>query len=132
MTASIDPSVWAGVSGAIAAYAHALDSGRPDDVAATFVADGVSEILGFGTFEGRRGISEGYAAFAPSRPQLHLVANTVVTPTGPEEATAVSSLAFFALGENGWSLQMTGRYDDTLVLERGRWLFSHRVTSLAP
>lgn len=132
MTAAIDASVWAGVNRAIASYAHALDCGRPDDVAATFVDDGVSEIVGFGTFEGRTGIRQGYAGFAPTRPQLHLVANTVIISAGSGTATAVSSLAFFAHGEAGWGLQMTGRYDDSLRLEDGRWLFTHRVTTLAP
>lgn len=132
MTASIEPSAWAGITGTIAAYAHALDDGRPDDVAATFTADGVSEIRGFATFRGRKALSEGYANLVPARPQLHMVANTVVTSTGPETATAVSSLAFFAHGEAGWGLQMTGHYDDTLVLEDGRWLFTHRVTMVTP
>lgn len=132
MTTNIEPSIWAGVTRAIAAYAHALDGGRPEDVAATFVPDGVSEITGFGTFEGRDAIRDGYASFVPTAPQLHLVANSVISSTTESSATAVSSLAFFALGESGWALQMTGRYDDELRLEGGEWLFARRLTTLAP
>jgi hypothetical protein len=131
-TAPIDPSVWAGVTGTIAAYAHALDSGRAADVAATFTSDGVSEIKGFARFEGHEALAEGYRGLAPTGPQLHLVANTVVSSTDESHATAVSSLAFFSRGESGWALQMTGGYEDTLRLENGRWLFTERITTVAP
>ena len=41
-----------GVRATIAAYTHALDDGRTDDVVATFCADGVVDIPGMGTHEG--------------------------------------------------------------------------------
>lgn len=79
MSASTGASVAANVHAAIAAYAQALDAGRVDDLTDLFWPDGVAEIAGVGTYEGQEAIREGYAAFAPTRPQLHLTANTVVT-----------------------------------------------------
>jgi hypothetical protein len=118
-----------GVRGAIAAYAHALDTGRTADIAGLFCADGVAEIAGMARFEGPEAITAGFAAFAPTAPQLHLVANTVITEWTEDSATAVSDLAFFAQGEGGWGVQMVGRYDDTLHLVDGVWLFHSRLTT---
>ncbi|MFE7934947.1 nuclear transport factor 2 family protein [Streptomyces sp. NPDC057456] len=131
-SADAGASVAAGVEAAVAAYAQALDAGRNDDIAELFVPDGVAEIAGVATFEGRDAIREGYAAFAPTRPQLHLTANTVVTSFTGDEATAVSNLAFLQRGESGWAVQLVGRYDDTLRRVDGTWRFSRRVTTFLP
>ena len=130
--ADAEASVTACVLTAIAAYAQALDTGRNADLAELFVPDGVAEIAGIATFEGRDAIREGFAAFAPTQPQLHLVANTVVTSYTEEEATAVSDLAFFQRGESGWAVQLVGRYDDTLRHHDGAWKFQRRVTTFLP
>ncbi|MFJ1969436.1 nuclear transport factor 2 family protein [Streptomyces sp. NPDC087903] len=132
MSTSIEASVAACVQGAVAAYAQALDAGRVDDLADLFWPDGVAEIAGIGTFEGQEAIRKGYAAFAPTQPQLHLVANTVVTSWAEEEATAVSNLAFFQRGEAGWAVQLVGRYDDTLSRRDGDWRFQRRLTTFLP
>ena len=64
-----------GVRAAIAAYTHALDDGRTDDVVATFCADGVVEIPGMGTHVGHDALRAAYAeveaaaAAAPPRRQ---------------------------------------------------------------
>ncbi|MFF4732547.1 nuclear transport factor 2 family protein [Streptomyces mirabilis] len=129
MSASTEASVAANVHAAIAAYAQALDAGRVDDLADLFWPDGIAEIAGVGTYEGQEAIREGYAAFAPTRPQLHLTANTVVTSWTEDEATAVSNLAFFQRGEAGWAVQLVGRYDDTLSRRDGAWRFRRRVTT---
>jgi ketosteroid isomerase-like protein len=126
---SIDAGVAAGVHAAVAGYAHALDAGRPGDVADLFCPDGVAEIAGSGTFAGRDAIRAGYAMWAPGTPQLHLVANTVVTGSTGDRATATSDLAFFRRGAAGWALHLVGRYEDTLHLTGGRWLFHHRRTT---
>ncbi|MET8169028.1 nuclear transport factor 2 family protein (plasmid) [Streptomyces sp. NBC_00080] len=131
-SADAGASVAAGVEAAVAAYAQALDAGRNDDIAELFVPDGVAEIAGVATFEGRDAIREGYAAFAPTQPQLHLTANTVVTSFTGDEATAVSNLAFLQRGESGWAVQLVGRYDDTLRRVDGTWRFSRRVTTFLP
>ncbi|WP_327312930.1 nuclear transport factor 2 family protein [Streptomyces sp. NBC_01235] len=130
--ASTDASVAAAVQSAVAAYAHALDANRIDDLVELFHPDGVAEIAGVGTFEGHDAIRQGYAAFAPTRPQLHLVGNTVVTSATEDEATAVSNLAFFQRGDSGWAVQLVGRYDDTLRRKDGEWRFQRRVTTFLP
>ncbi|MEU5477618.1 nuclear transport factor 2 family protein [Streptomyces mirabilis] len=129
MSASTGASVAANVHAAIAAYAQALDAGRVDDLTDLFWPDGVAEIAGVGTYEGQEAIREGYAAFAPTRPQLHLTANTVVTSWTEDEATAVSNLAFFQRGDAGWAVQLVGRYGDTLSRRDGAWRFQRRVTT---
>ncbi|MET7475633.1 nuclear transport factor 2 family protein [Streptomyces sp. NPDC005648] len=131
-SADTEASVAAGVQAAVAAYAQALDADRTDDLADLFVPDGVAEIAGVATFEGRDAIREGYKAFASPQPQLHLVANTVVTSYTEDEATAVSNLAFIQRGETGWGVQLVGRYDDTLRQVDGVWKFSRRVTTFLP
>ncbi|MBD0735114.1 nuclear transport factor 2 family protein [Streptomyces sp. CBMA29] len=121
-----------GVRAAIAAYAHALDAGRTDDLAELFLPDGVAEIADVAIFEGREAIREGFAAFAPAQPQLHMVANTVITSAAGEEATATSALAFFQRDESGWAVRLVGRYDDTLRRQGGTWRFQRRVTTFLP
>jgi ketosteroid isomerase-like protein len=132
MTTTVDASVAAGVHATIAAYTHALDAGRTDDIVELFLPDGVAEIVGFGSFEGHDAIREGYAALVPTQPQLHVVANTVITSSTGDEATAVSNLAFFGRGESGWAVQLVGRYDDTLRRHDGAWRFQKRVTTITP
>ena len=99
--APIDASLSAGVHAAVAAYATLLDGDTPGDVADLFCPDGVVEIVGIATFEGRDAIRAGYAGWAPVRPQLHLVGNTVITASTADSAGATSDLAFFQRGERG-------------------------------
>lgn len=129
MSAPTEASVAAGVQAAIAAYAHALDAGRTEDVVQLFCPDGIAEIAGQASFAGHDAIRRGYAAFVPARPQLHLVANTVITSWTENEATATSNLVFFHRGEPGWAVRLVGRYDDTLHRHDGGWRFHRRVTS---
>jgi ketosteroid isomerase-like protein len=129
MDTAIEPSVATGVYATIAAYAHALDAGRTDDIVELFCPDGVAEIAGSGTFEGHDAIRAGYAGWAPQQPQLHLVGNTVITSWTGDEATATSSLVLFHRGGSGWAVRLVGRYDDTLHRHDGGWRFRRRVTT---
>ncbi|RYE37412.1 MAG: nuclear transport factor 2 family protein, partial [Hyphomicrobiales bacterium] len=61
--------------------------------------------------------------------QRHLVANTLITSATEEQATATSDVAFFQRGESGWSVQVLGRYEDTLRLHGGAWRFHKRTTT---
>lgn len=131
MTVSAEAAL-AGVQNAIAAYTHALDAGRADVVSELFTEDGVAEIAGQGTFEGRDAIRKGYEAFAPQAPQLHLVGNTILTSPPGDEVTASSSLVFFLRGEAGWAPLLVGSYEDTLVRADGGWKFRKRVTTFLP
>ncbi|MGI5460230.1 nuclear transport factor 2 family protein [Streptomyces sp. CA-249302] len=118
----------AGVQSIIATYAQNIDTGNTDVVADLFTEDGVAEIEGQGTFEGRETIRKVYGQFSPQAPQLHMVGNTVLTSEPGEEVTATSSLVFFARGEEGWGVQLVGTYEDTAVLVDGEWKFRRRVT----
>src|SRR3546814_15132152 len=79
-----------GVRAAIAAYTHALDDGRTDDVVASYCPDGVFDMPGTGTFEGHDALREAYAAWAPRKPQRHLVVNTLLHDFDDHAATARS------------------------------------------
>ena len=117
-----------GIRATIAAYTQALDDGRTDDVVATFCPDGGCDIPGLGTFEGRDALRAAYAKWEPKRPQRHLVVNTLVTAWNDDEATAVSDVVFLLLGDAGWSVQLVGRYRDTLHSDDdGKWRFHHRA-----
>ena len=115
-----------GVRAAIAAYTQALDDGRTDDVVATFCPDGVCDIPGMGTLEGHDAIRAAYAKWTPRRPQRHLVLNTLVTDWNDQEARAVSDVVFLLSGDTGWSIQLVGRYDDTLHRDGDAWRFLRR------
>jgi ketosteroid isomerase-like protein len=128
----VEPSVVVGVQATIAAYAQALDAGRTDDLVELFCPDGVSEIAGTGTFQGREEIRAAYTGFQPSKPQRHLVANTVVTSWEGDDATAVSDLALLRRGSAGWVVALAGRYEDTMHRHDGVWLFRRRITTLLP
>ncbi|MER7178665.1 nuclear transport factor 2 family protein [Streptomyces hyaluromycini] len=128
MTISAEAAL-AGVQTAIAAYAHAIDAGRTEAIPDLFTEDGVAEITGQGTFEGREAIGKAYAAFAPQAPQLHLVGNTLLTSPPGDEVTASSNLVFFVRGEEGWAVQLVGTYEDTLVRVGDEWKFRRRVTT---
>jgi SnoaL-like domain len=116
-----------GVRAAIAAYTQALDDGGTDDVVATFCPDGGCEIPGLGTHEGHDALREAYARWKPQRPQRHLVVNTLVTDWNDHEATAISDVIFVLQGDAGWTIQLVGRYHDTLHHDDGVWRFHHRA-----
>jgi len=112
MKTTTQDQVAAGVQATLAAYARALDEGRTDDVVALFHPSGSIEIAGMGSFQGRDSIREVYSGLVPALPQLHLVANTVISSWTDDEATAISNFTFLQRGESGWVVPVTGRYDD--------------------
>jgi hypothetical protein len=115
-----------GVRAALAAYTHALDDGRTDDVVATFCADGGVDIPRFGKFHGHDALRAAYARWKPPRPLRHLVLNTLVTDGNGGDVEAVSDVVVLMKEDSGWSIQVVGRYHDTLRLEGGAWRFHHR------
>jgi ketosteroid isomerase-like protein len=123
-------AVVVGVQATLASYAHALDSGRTDDLVALFCDDGTAEIAGVGTFHGHDAIRAAYAGMVPTAPQVHMVANTEVTSWTEEEATAISDFTLLQRGASGWQIPVTGRYVDILRRsEGGSWkFFSKTVT----
>jgi hypothetical protein len=118
-----------GVRATIAAYTHALDDGRTDDIVATFCPDGACEIPGMGTHVGRDALHAAYSKWKPRRPQRHLVVNTLITDWNDQEATAVSDVIFLLQGDAGWAIEIVGRYHDTLHQADGTWRFHRRVAT---
>jgi len=116
-----------GVRAAIAAYTLALDDGRTDDVVVTFCPDGTVDIPGLGGHEGHDALREAYTRVVPRRPQRHLVLNTLVTDWSDHEARATSDLVFLLLRDEGWAVQLVGRYDDVLHRDGSTWRFHRRV-----
>jgi hypothetical protein len=118
-----------GVRATIASYTQALDDGRPDDVVATFCPDGVIDVPGLGTHGGHGALRAAFAGWVPRRPQRHLVLNTLVTRWSSDEAEAISDVVFMLLGNDGWAIQLVGRYRDTLHRDGGTWRFHRRVAT---
>jgi hypothetical protein len=121
-----------GVRNTLAAYVHALDDGRADDVVATFCPDGTVDIPGLGTHVGHDALRAAYAGWAPRRPQRHLVLNTHISAWDDHEATATSDLVFLLQGKDGWAVQLVGRYHDTLHFDDGTWRFHRRTAAFVP
>lgn len=115
-----------GVRATVAAYTHALDDGRTEDVVATFCADGECDIPGLGVHRGHDDLRAAYVWWAPRQPQRHLVCNTHVTGWNEEEATAVSDVVFALKGEDGWAIRLVGRYHDVLHRRDEIWRFHRR------
>jgi hypothetical protein len=111
----------------LAAYTHALDDGRTDDIVATFCRDGACDIPGLGTHAGHEALRAAYARVKPRQPQRHLVCNTLVTDWNDREAHATSDVMFVLLDGSGWSIRLVGRYVDTLHFEDGAWRFHRRT-----
>lgn len=121
-----DPAVVEGVRAAIAAYTHALDDGRTDDVVATYIPEGTFEMPGVGNFTGRAELREAYLKWVPKVPQRHLVANTVVTTDDGMIAEAVSDVVLIVKGDDGWSTDFVARYHDVLTQDGPTWRFVRR------
>jgi ketosteroid isomerase-like protein len=116
-----------GVRAAIGTYTQALDDGRTDDVVATFCPDGSTEMPGLGVFAGSAALREAYAGWKPTRPQRHLVLNTVVTSWDGDVAHATSDFVFVLKGEKRWGVELVGRYHDVLHRDGDAWRFHSRV-----
>ena len=117
----------------VAAYAHAADSGRFDEVAGLFALDGVLETPDHVEHRGRDAIraflggTGKLLAGATTVPIIrHHVANLRLAVTGPDDATGAAY--FFVITERGpdhW-----GRYRDRYVRTDEGWRFAHRRVRL--
>ena len=122
-----------GVRATLAAYTHALDDGRTDDVVATFCPDGGCDIANFGAYEGHDALRAAYAGWVPRAPQRHLVLNTEITDWSDHQATALSDVVFLLHGDGGWKVLLVGRYEDVLHRDGGgAWRFHRRVATFQP
>jgi ketosteroid isomerase-like protein len=112
----------------IASYAHLVDRGRMDEVAALFADDGTLEAGHLPPVRGRDAIRQYLigtkSRLAATRRTLvrHHVTSVTVEMNGADAATASSY--FLVLGERG--IDHWGLYRDTFVRVSGQWLFLHR------
>ncbi|MET7335398.1 nuclear transport factor 2 family protein [Nonomuraea sp. NPDC005650] len=132
MSEPMEALVALGVRAVIGAHTQAQDAGRTDDVVALYTPDGVLELPGAAPIEGHDALREAFKGWAPTKPQLHLVANTVLNSWTEDEATAVSDVAFLQRGESGWAVQVIGRYVDTMRRQDGTWRLARRSTTYQP
>ncbi|GAA3936665.1 hypothetical protein GCM10023085_17610 [Actinomadura viridis] len=120
----------------LAAYTHAGDRGRAEELAATFTEGGVLEIRGGEVCSGREAIvallaaaaGRGSAPGPDGRPGVirHMVTNLRFEEVTPRLArTSAYFLVMNARGPDHW-----GRYRDVLVPCGDRWLFSRRLVSV--
>jgi ketosteroid isomerase-like protein len=129
MSGATEAAGAAGVRTVNGAHTQAQDAGRTDDIVALYTKDAVLELPGADPIQGHDALREAFTAWAPTKPQLHLVANTVVTSWSDDEATAESDVAFTQRGDTGWAVLIAGHYVDTFVLEDGTWLLQRRSTT---
>ena len=117
----------------VATYAHCADSGRFEELAALFDADGVLETPDGRTFRGPAAIlaflgtaKAQLAASNASGPIRHHVSSLHIDVTGPSDATgAAYFLVLTARGLDHW-----GRYRDRYIARDGHWRFAERRVRL--
>lgn len=117
---------------AVHSYAIAGDSGRIERLAAQFTTDGILEIRGGDSAQGRDGIvamlrrhTEVGAPPAGSAPFYvrHFITNVTIELLTPDDCRSVAYFAVFTPdGPDHW-----GRYRDLLVPQGDRWLLAHRT-----
>jgi hypothetical protein len=116
-----------GIRSTIAAYAQAVDDGRPDDIVTTFCPDGSVDLPGASGFEGHGAIRAMFSGLAPQLSSRHVVVNIHVTEWSDDRAKAISDLAVVSRdAESGWGVQLVGRYLDTFHNVDGLWRFHTR------
>jgi hypothetical protein len=122
----------------VAAYAHAADRGRFDDLCALFAPDGVLELDDGRTLRGRDAVHDFLdrtraALHADTVQPLvrHHVSSLQLTVEGPESARgAAYFLVVTERGPDHW-----GQYRDRFACVSGHWRFAHRrvrVDGVAP
>lgn len=113
-------------------YGRFLDSRDLPAYSRLFAKDG-EWVGGFGSAQGPAGIlafMEKNLGTGPNRNNsFHILSNFVIDVKG-DTATAWSRWAFIVPGTDGKPvISQSGRYDDALVRESGRWRFKRRVAS---
>ncbi len=115
-------------------YCHAVDRGSVEDILEVFHRDAVlaPRYLGEDTHRGRDAIRAWYTDYdrkvrSTVDPMRHKITAPYIRVDG-ERATAVCYLdADFVSNANGEMGVATGRYEDVLVKDEGRWWIAERV-----
>lgn len=121
-----------------ARYTHAGDRGSLADLAQCFTEDGVLEVKGWFTAQGRADIIAALTEVAtrvartdappPGAQHItrHNIANLLFTTIGPDRIETAAYFTVFQVdAADHW-----GRYRDELVPVADRWLFAHRLVSI--
>lgn len=114
-------------------YCFAVDEGRTDDIAAMFAEDAVLMAIYAGDppVKGRPAIRDWYARYketvnAGAKFLRHVVSTPAIEVDG-DRATAKCYLTADSVSKaSGNATWSAGRYEDKLVKQGGRWLFSER------
>lgn len=121
-----------GVKHLISSYATSVDGRQREDVLALFAA-GASVTLNGNTMDGNEKVAGWIDMLFQSPPGIHMTVNTVVDydPAQPNEASALSDVAFVRKLEDGWKVVAAGKYIDKCVQQAGEWLFSSRTINIS-
>jgi 3-phenylpropionate/cinnamic acid dioxygenase small subunit len=114
-------------------YGRTLDDRDFAAYSGLFSDDGGEWAGGFGSFKGPAEIKAAMERTIGTAPNTqgnyHLLSNFIVDVDG-DTAKAWSRWSFVVPGETGDPrLMVSGRYDDELVRENGRWKFQRRTVS---
>lgn len=129
---AVDPHDRAEVHELLARYAEAVDDGDFEEVGRLFARATVRDAQGAVVAEGAEATARLFAAttrrHADGTPRTaHLVTNVVVDATGPDEVRVRSRFCVLqATDAVALAPVVVGRYDDTMVRDRGRWRFAER------
>lgn len=116
----------------VAAYSHFADSGRFDELAALFAADGVLEIRGEPVVAGHDairaylgGVGRNLADTSTTRMIRHFVTNLRINVSSASEATGA---CYFLVVTDG-GVDHWGRYRDVYTGLDDDWLFARRTVT---
>ncbi len=110
-------------------HAFMADENRLDEFGEVFTPEATYDMgrSGMGTFQGIEAMTAaaGQMSAAGFAPLSHFVTNIVITETG-ESTASVRSKGLMIMPDGGLHGVV---YDDTVVLQEGRWLIASRVIS---
>jgi len=110
-----------------ARYNQTVDSGDGDGFAACFAPEGVLQIGAGDPISGRDALADFARSLPTIVPGIRHHATNVVVDGGDDDDDAIGSAYLLVLvtGSEA-SIMMTGRYQDLLRRENGRWAFVRR------
>ncbi|MFT4045002.1 MAG: nuclear transport factor 2 family protein [Gordonia sp. (in: high G+C Gram-positive bacteria)] len=127
MTTLTHAGVAAAIRSVLGAHTQAQDAGDVNALVELYAPDAVLVVPGQPDISGIDAIREAFVGWAPTAPQKHLVANTVITVDTTIQA--VSDVVFFQRTDAGWAPLVVGRYVDTFTESDGAWRISRRETT---
>lgn len=113
----------------LAAYTHAVDDRRMDDLAALFCPDATVTLPGSDPVVGRAGIRALFDTPVGQTIIRHVLVN--IELTGYDETSAASLSDLLVVGGDPWQIKAVGRYADTYCRHEGTWRFHSRTLQLA-